>query len=509
MGARSGHHGPMANTFLPVDRDQRFLLPVDMREWVPPDHLVWFLIEVVGRLDLSRLETAYRLGGAGRRAYDPAMLLTLLLYAATQGVRSSRAIERACRSDAAYRVICGTWGETPDHATVCRFRRRHQAQIADLFCQVIALARELGMVRLGLLAVDGTKVRAQASLGSNRTEAWIREEVGRILAEAEEADRTEEEQLGDEAGWELPAHLGEAAERLERLERALEALGDREPPERGGEPKVSLTDPDSRTMVSAGGGFLQGYNCQMAVSEDGLVVAARATDHPNDLGLLSEMLEATEANLARAEIPDRPEVVVADAGYFDTDDLAPLEDDPDAPLLLVATTKRAKQPTEAPADPEEPYREAVAALDRQDQAERLRRAEAVARWEAGEIAYREAVAELGLGIPQAYAVRAAFRAGGTDAIPVPKRRRPPRPPRSVLVRYRLESRLADPENRKLYRRRSHLAETANADMKHRRGLRQFLHRGLAAVDAELLLDCVVQNLLRIREATGGLLPGPA
>lgn len=388
-----------------------------MREWLPSDHLVWFLIEVVGRLDLSRLEAAYRLGGVGRRPYDPGMLLALLLYAATQGVRSSRAIERACRSDAAYRVICGTWGETPDHATICRFRRRHQDEIADLFCQVLALAQEMGMVRVGLVAVDGTKVRAQASLGSNRTEDWLRTEVARILAEAEEADRTEDEELGDEAGWELPEDLGEAAERTERLERALEVLGSREPPERGAEPKVSITDPDSRMMSSPGGGFLQGYNCQVAVSEDGLVIAARATDHPTDQGLLSGVLQDSEANLASARVEGRPEVVVADAGYFSTDDLAPIEDDPDAPLLLVATAKRAKQPTEAPPDPETPYREAVAACDRQDQAERHRRAEIVRRWEAGEIAYREATAELGLGIPQAYAVRAAFRAGG----PTPSR----------------------------------------------------------------------------------------
>lgn len=253
-------------------------MPVDMRDWLEPDHVVWFLIDVVGRLDLSELRSVYRLGGVGRRAYDPAMLLTLVVYGLSQGIRSSRGVERACRSDAAFRVICGTWGETPDHATICRFRRRHQDVIGDLFCQVLALAREVGMARLGLLAVDGTRVSAQASMAANRTEGWIRSEVERLLEEAEAADEEEEALLGDDAGWEVPSDLGDRDVRLERLEQALGNLesrkeGQRAVPSRSREMQANLVDPDSRLMATAAGGFVQGYNCQIAVTEDGLIAA--------------------------------------------------------------------------------------------------------------------------------------------------------------------------------------------------------------------------------------------
>jgi len=148
-------------------------------------------------------------------------------------------------------------------------------------------------------------------------------------------------------------------------------------------------------------------------------------------------------------------------------------------------------------------------LDRLDQAARDRRGGGGQPVGGGELTYQQAASLLGLSITRALVVRNAWRAGGVQAIPVPRRRRPPPPSESPLVRYRLESRLADPDNRRLYRRRSHLAEAPFAQIKHRRGLRQFVRRGLQAVNAELLLDCLVHNLLRIRQATAGLLPCPA
>lgn len=503
--------GGMANGFLPVDRDQRFLLPVDMRDWLEGDHVVWFLIDVVERLDVSELRWGYQLGGRGRRAYDPAMLLTLLLYGLSQGVRSSRAMERACRSDAAFRVICGTWGETPDHATICRFRRRHEAAIRGLFGQVLKLAREVGLGRLGLVAIDGTKVGADASMGANRTEGWIRREVGRLLEEAEEADRAEETELGDEAGWEMPGGLGDRSERLERLERALENLESRQEHKRRGEGdegeqqqegRANMTDPDSRTMSAADGGFIQGYNCQVVTTEEGLVAAAEVTDQPNDYGQLSVMLDKLEENLAAVDVEDRPQVVVGDAGYFDTADIASVEDrtaDRDKPLLLVATGKGRDQPTDPGPDPQEPHRQASQERDTAEQAERRRRAEVVERWDKGEIDYRQAAAEIGVAVPQAYACRNAWKEEGTAAIPVPRHKTGvPPPPRSKVIRYLLESRLADPANRDLYKQRGHLAETPFARMKEHHQLRRFARRGINAVNAEFLLHCLVHNLLRIR-----------
>jgi transposase len=139
----------MVHGFRPVDRDQLFLLPCDMRDWLPEDHLVWFVIGLVERLDLSELERVYRLGGQGRWAYDPAMMLSLLLWAAIEGVRSSRRIERACRQDAAFRVICGTGGEVPDHTTICWFRQDHEDAILGLFVQVLVICDQLGLLPLG------------------------------------------------------------------------------------------------------------------------------------------------------------------------------------------------------------------------------------------------------------------------------------------------------------------------------------------------------------------------
>lgn len=499
----------MANGFVPVDRDQQFLLPEDMGDWLEPDHVVWFLIDVVERLDLEVLRSAYRLGGTGRRAYDPAMMLTLLLYGLSQGVRSSRAMERACRSDVAFRVICGTWGETPDHATICRFRRRHQDVIGDLFCQVLALARELGMGRLGLVAVDGTRIAADASLGANRSERWIREEVGRLLEESEEADQADEEFLGDDSGWETG--LGDRTERLERLERALERLESRqeetlarsrgERRRRAGtkEQRANVTDPDSRVVSAAGGGFLQGYNCQIVTTGDGIIAAAEATDYSNDYGQLSEMLTAAEKNLARAGIDDRPEVVVADAGYFDTADIADIEDTEDKPLLLVATNKTGGQPTARGPDPDEPHRRARAQREAEDQQERLRRADILRRWSDGHIDLVDAAAEIGVSRSRARAIRDAWRNAGVEAITVPRRKTTVGPPRrSKRIRYLLETRLADPTNRETYKQRGHIAETPFARIKEHQQLRRFARRGFDAVNADFLLDCIVHNLLRLR-----------
>jgi transposase len=495
----------MATGFVPVDRDQGFLLPVDMREWLERDHLVWFLFDVVGRLDLSGLRSAYRLGGSGRRAYDPAMLLTLLVYGLSQGVRSSRGLERACRSDVAFRVICGTWGETPDHATICRFRRRHQDVIGDLFCQVLVVAREMGVARLGLLAVDGTRVAAQASRDANRSESWIRSEVERLLGEAEAADVEDEAVLGDDAGWEVPSDLGDRDQRLEQLERALEKLESRKQarsrvvPSRSKEMKANLSDPDSRMLSTADGGFVQGYNCQIVVTEEGLIAAGKVTDQPNDYGQLSEMLAATEKNLASAGIDDPPDVVVADAGYFDTADIASIEDQEDKPLLLVATSKGRGHPTDPPADPSEPHRKARAQKETEEHQERLRRVEVLRRWADGLIDAKKAAAEIGVGIAQVHEVRKAWRTGGVDAIPVPKLVTAiGPPPRSKMIRYLLETRLADPVNRETYKQRSHLAETPFARIKQHQQLQRFARRGLDAVNAEFLLDCIVHNLLRLR-----------
>ena len=217
----------MAKGYRPVNREQPFLLPPDMREWLPAGHLAWFVIDAVGALDLGRFaarQTPAR-SLAGRAAYDPAVLLGLLVYGYATGVRSSRRIERACAEDVAFRVICAQ--DVPDHATVARFRREHFADAAaveDLFGQVLALAAAAGLGRLGLIALDGTKVAAAASKDANRAEAGLRELARQILAEAEAADAAEDELFGDARGDELPAELADPKTRKDRIAAALAGL---------------------------------------------------------------------------------------------------------------------------------------------------------------------------------------------------------------------------------------------------------------------------------------------
>src|SRR5512133_491913 len=165
----------MAQNFLSCDRDQELLLPPSLREWLADDHLAWFVVEVVDELDLAAFYGAYRRDGHGRAAHDPAMMVALLVYAYAIGVRSSRAIERRCREDIAFRVI--TANRAPDHATVARFRARHEAAIAGLFGEVLALCARSGLAKVGVVAVDGTKIAAAATHHATRDYAQIAREI--------------------------------------------------------------------------------------------------------------------------------------------------------------------------------------------------------------------------------------------------------------------------------------------------------------------------------------------
>jgi transposase len=176
VGKLAGRVGSaMAYNFLAGDRDQAFLLPPDVRDWLPSDHLAWFVLDVVEQLDLHPFLTAYRADGQGRAAYEPRMLLAVLLYAYCTGVRSSRQIERRCTEDIAFRVLAGN--SRPDHVTIARFRVRHEQALAGLLIQSLKLCAAAGMVRLGLLALDGTKVEANAAAAANRTHAHLEAQV--------------------------------------------------------------------------------------------------------------------------------------------------------------------------------------------------------------------------------------------------------------------------------------------------------------------------------------------
>ena len=185
----------MAKGYRPVDRDQPFLFPPDMREWLPPDHPVWLVIRVVEEhLDTSAFHARRKTGGAGTAGYDPDMLVTVLVWAYAHGVRSSRDIERLCRTDVAFRVICA--GNLPDHSTVARFRGDLPEAVAAFFAQVLILCARLGMGRLGMVALDGMKIAANASKSANRTGEGLRKLAGEAVAAHAAADAAEDELYG-------------------------------------------------------------------------------------------------------------------------------------------------------------------------------------------------------------------------------------------------------------------------------------------------------------------------
>jgi transposase len=209
----------MPQNFLTCDRDQELLLPPSVRDWLPEDHLAWCVLEAVAEIDLGAFYAAYRHDGHGRAAHDPAMMVALILYAYAIGVRSSRAIERHCRDDVAFRVI--TANQAPDHATIARFRVRHEDAISELFGEVLGLCARAGLVRVGIVAVDGTKIAAAATHHATRSYEEIARE---ILEEAADLDAAEDELFGDARGDELPAGFQTSGDRRRRLREAKQAL---------------------------------------------------------------------------------------------------------------------------------------------------------------------------------------------------------------------------------------------------------------------------------------------
>jgi transposase len=339
----------MAQNFLACDRDQVMLLPPDLREWLPAGHVARFVIETVEQLDLDAVYGYYRQDGRGRPAHDPAMMVALLLYAYTVGVTSSRAIERKCVDDVAFRVISAN--RRPDHATIARFLVRHRDQIEGLFYEVLALCRQAGMVRVGTVAVDSTKLAANASAARNLTLEGLEAEAARIIEEAVQIDRAEDELYGDRRGDELPADLADPGTRKARIKQLLEqarkeradaeaehqqrVAEHREHLERTGKrkrgrppkaehprqqrlaaKKYNLTDPDSGLVRAATGAFVQGYNIQTVVSEDQVIVAVRATGTNPDQGQLAPNVAAAATNLERIGASEQIEEVLADSGYW-------------------------------------------------------------------------------------------------------------------------------------------------------------------------------------------------
>lgn len=352
--------------FIQFDRNQQYLLPPSVDEWLPEDHLARFIVEVIDQLDLSKLTGHY--SGRGSAAYHPALLLALLIYGYATGTFSSRKIERATYDSVAFRFIAAN--HHPDHDTLAHFRKTFLVELEDLFVQVLTLAQTMKLVKLGQISLDGTKIKANASKHKalshghiEKLEAQLREEVQALLNKAADVDQ---EELAD--GIDLPAEVARREDRLKALAEAKakiaervkerdeqaqkdhqERLADRERQRqagkkpRGQEPKapetgpqakdqINLTDEASRIMPSKDG-FVQGYNAQAAVDVDSLlVVAATLSQHTNDKRQVEPMLKALNA------LPDslgKPEMLLADNGYFSKDNIQACVEQKITPLIAL------------------------------------------------------------------------------------------------------------------------------------------------------------------------------
>ena len=497
-------------------------MPPSLREWLPSDHLVWFVLAVVDQLDTSAFHDRHPKAGPGRRAFDPDLLLAVLIYAYATGERSSRRIETLCGEHLAFQVLCGR--DVPDHTVIARFRATHEDRFAEVFAQVLVLCAQAGMGKLGLVAIDGTKIAADASIFANRAEESLRAQARQIMAEAAAVDAAEDEEFGDARGDEIAPEFADPKTRAAAIKAALEEIeaekkrreqeadadgqqrqarwqeradiaqrelaqleedaqarvaaweaaraaadagrgrrpGGRRPTQdshrvqkarkkvetlqrraatatpsaraQGAERspvKGNLTDPQSRIMKTRTG-WVQGYNAQLAVSEDFLILALMLTQDTNDMASFEPMMAATvdAADQVQAHRPSPPNddnqpdgigVVLADAGYCSDHNLTI-----DGPDRLIATSK-----------------------DR--------------RWR--EDAEQNA------------------RTGS--------------PPPEATATEQMRHRMRTPEGAATYARRGATVEPVNAHLKDQVGLRRFSRRGLTAAASELNLAAAVTNLLKL------------
>jgi transposase len=539
------------------DVDQLMMMPPSVREWLPEDHLAFFVLDVVAELDLSAFYAAYRVDGKGGSVYDPAMMLSVLLYAYCTGERSSRRIERRLVEDVAVRVVAAN--QQPDHATLARFRRRHQDAIAELFGQVLGLCVKAGLVDAGVVAIDGTKIAANASFFANRDHAALSAELAssardradaarrvaeQVLAEAEQIDTAEDEECAAQPGGQVRPEWAGGRDRRSRIRAALDELESQkardfearmserarkeaelgrkltgpkpnsEAARRARPRRANTTDPDSRIIPQASKGVLQGYNAQAAATTGHIVLAAEVCATTNDQPHFVPMATAVTNNLAEAGHHAGAGTFVADAGYWtSTNGTADVGAE-----VLIATRKSAWRKADKPDD------DKLAVL---------------ARVNRGELSQRQAGAILGVSYtwvrdmtkryfghdgqritrsaepePQewipivervaagASSLRAASDHLGVSVSRVKTMLAHVQGDRidPTVARKTMDDKLSQPDNDALYRKRGVSIEPVFGNIKANLGFRRFALRGLDGVHAEWRLICTVHNLLKLQHA---------
>jgi len=330
----------MGYNFRDYDTDQLFLLPPSLDDWLPKDHLARFIDESTELLNLKDFYEHYRADGTGNTAYHPKMMVKVMLYGYCEGVTSSRTIEKACEDRVSFKFLSAN--QYPGFRTIARFRQEHEEALKGLFVEILMMCKKAGLVTMGKVALDGTKLKANAALEANRDVDWIRKEVDRMMTEAKTTDAKEDELYGEgNRGDELPAALKRKETRLERLQQAKDKLEEekavaleehkekltqraaeekksgqkkrgRRPKEKleFKEPKVNLTDEDSRIMKTRQG-YIQGYNAQAAVdSENQIIVGQTVTQDCNDQKQLEAMM-----TVIKEQSGETAQALLADAGY--------------------------------------------------------------------------------------------------------------------------------------------------------------------------------------------------
>lgn len=505
----------MAYFYVGGNRNQSFLLPVSMADWLDEGHLAWFVVDVVGKVDTSAFHARHPNDGVGRPAYDPDMMLALLLYAYGTGLRSSRRIEAACGTDAAFRVIAG--GVIPDHATIARFLVDHQAAIEAVFVDVLRLCAAAGLVSVGTIAIDGTKVGADAALDKNRGADWIRQEVEAILAEATVTDAAEDARPGLFGALELPAELCTPKGRQARLEAALVQIEAQDAAAR-----AEATERAEKARAAAS----EGHKLRGRKPKDPHAALARAeAEH-------AAALVRAEANAASRAARER----AATAGGRKLAGARPRPDDrvdqAAAALEAARTAAAAAKPVATQANVTDPdsrimktktgwvqgynaqaavneHQIVVAAAVTQD-------ANDVNQFQPMVKAAAAALAAAGITDPiQIVLADAGYWSEDNATSPGPdrliatlkdwKQRRAARdlgtttgpPPEDASVLDAMEHRLRTAEGTETYTKRSHTVEPVFGDHKENRGWLRFRRRGLGAVRSEWALMNTSHNLAKL------------
>ncbi len=430
--------------------DQQWLMPPSPREWLASDHLVYFLLDVVGEMDLCVFFEKYRQGsGSGQPPFHPRMMVTLLLYAYCKGVFSSRKIMSRCSEDIAFRVIVGE--DIPDFRTISDFRKDNLEHMKSLFVQTLLVCQQAGLVKLGRVALDGSKVKANASRHKAMSyermqdeEKRLTQEIGELLAAAEQADDDEDARFGDRHGDELPAELKRREKRLAKIREAREALEEQarekanahveqmesegrnhrtDPDKAVPKPKDqrNFTDPESKIMKVSNKGFDQCGNAQVVTDENQVILAEDITNQANDCRQVEPMLDQLQSNIAAADLEGELNEFLGDAGYYSEENVSTLEA---AGLDPYLATGRLKHHEQLPSSPQ------------------------------GRI------------------------------------------PSNLTPKQRMTRKLRTKKGRETYSKRKWMVEPVFGQIKECRGFRQFFLRGLEKMQGEWTLLCLTHNLLK-------------